>query len=139
MYDLAGLITHLATDTGYSVDWSKMKEPSLANAGDAPTIGVGYHSVTPLGGLGEGDSPDPYEAFAEDLGQGIQLQIICKVEDFHIVWKAVYASMRGWIPLPAEQNYTGMFHSGGGNAGISNGRIFWIENWRIDFPRANPL
>jgi len=139
MFDLTALITKLQTDTTYACSWAKAKEPSLLNDTDPPRIFVGYHSINALGHLGEGHTPDYYEAFSEDLSQGFQTQFTCAVNLVPTVWHAVYNSCSGWVPLEPEKEYTGIYHSGGGVMGLDNGRIWWLDNWRMDFPRANPM
>jgi len=139
MFDLTPAIAKLLVDTGYDTDWAKAKEPSLANDIDPPRLFVGYHSITALGHLGEGHAPDKYMEFAEDLSQMFTTQFTCAVGSVPTVWHAVRNSIAGWAPLPAEKEYTGIYHSGGGVMGLDNGRIWWLDNWRIDFPRANPM
>jgi hypothetical protein len=139
MYDIAGLITHIQSETGYSTDWAKEKELDLGLFSDPVFVKVGYHSLEANGVLDDGSAPDPYVQFSEDLTQHIIVQFICKQSDLPTVWKAVYDACAKWLPLPVEENYTALTHSGGGTIGIKGGRIWWLDRWRIDFPRANEL
>lgn len=139
MFNLTPVIEKLITDTGYDVSFARAKEPSFANENDPPRLFVGYHAILSLGHLGEGESPDPYMAFAEDLSQSFQTQILCSVADLPVTWHNVYNSLHGWMPLTVEKEYSGIFYSNGGVMGLNNGRIWWLDNWRMDFPRANPM
>lgn len=144
MLDLASLITHIQTGTGYVTEYAGAQAPSLANRGAAPEIFVMYHSLHPAPGgiLGEGESPDPYMYFAEDLSQKFLTQLVCQVESFGSTtgaWWTLAQSIIGWIPYPAEKDFTGIYHCEGGAMGLENGRIWWQDIWRIDFPRASLL
>lgn len=139
MYNLQGLIDHIKTETTYSVNWIRESEQNLPNISDDVSILVGYHSLEADGVLGDGSTPDPYVQFSEDLIQFVIVQINCKVSDLHSVWLEVYNACAKWTPLTAEKDYTAFTHSGGGVKGIQSGRIWWVDRWRISFPRANPL
>ena len=139
MYNLQSLIDHIASETGYSVNWLKESEQNLPNTTDEITVYIGYHSLEADGILGDGSTPDPYVQFSEDLIQFCLVQFNCKVSDLHSVWRNIYNACAKWIPLPAEADYTAFTHSGGGVKGIQAGRIWWVDRWRISFPRANPL
>jgi hypothetical protein len=139
MYDITTALVKLRTDTGYDCDWAKAKEPSLLNDIDPPRVFIGYHSITALGHLGQGEAPDPYMYFAEDLSQMFTTQITCAISLLPTAWHKVHNSLSGWIALPAEKEFTGIYHSDGGVMGLDNGRIWWLDNWRLDFPRASRL
>jgi hypothetical protein len=39
--------------------------------------------------------------------------------------------------LDAEKDISGFMYSGGGAMGLKDGRIWWMDRWRIDFPRVS--
>lgn len=141
MFNLQLLIDKIAATTNYKTGWARAQEPSLDDKTAAPRVFVGYMAVKaqPGGVLGEGETPDPYMYFAEDLSQEFVTQLICSVEEFHSAWRILYLSVSGWIPLEPEKEFTGIYHNSGGIMGLDNGRMVWQDSWRIDFPRANPF
>lgn len=135
MYNLQGLITRVGTVTGYATDWAKSKEMDLSNSLAPPEIKIGYRSVESTGTLGDGETPDPYQYFEEDLTQGFIVMFSCRVVELHIIWRNLYNCISGWIPPDLEADHSGIFYSGGGASGLQNGRIWWTDHWRMDFPR----
>jgi hypothetical protein len=138
MYNLQNLINHLNTELTYPVSFCRVIQPALA---PDPKIYVGYKAVEaePGGALGEGQTEDYYIQFSENLSQYFQVQLTCSVSTFHSVWEEVYEKTAGWVPLEQEKDYSSVMHSGGGIMGLDNGNIWWVDTWRTDFPRANPI
>lgn len=140
MYNLQALITHIAAaQPTYTVGWARAKEMDLGLITDPVKVVVGYHSVDALGELGDGDTPDPYQSYAEDLVQFAAIQFACPVADFHLVWKNIYIACATWSPIPAEANFSNFMHSGGGAMGLKDGRIWWFDRWRLSFPRVSTV
>ena len=137
MYNLQSLIDHLVSDTGYDTAFARAKEMNLEGLDQIIKVKVGYHSVDSDGVLGDGETPDPYQYFAEDLSFSCIVQFTCGVAEFHTVWQSIYDSCSGWIPLDAEKDISGFMYSGGGAMGLKDGRIWWMDRWRIDFPRVS--
>lgn len=144
MLDLLDLKVRIESVTGYITEWAKAKEPSLTDREAEPRVFVMYFGLQPVpeGILGDGDSPDPYNYFAEDLSQKFITQLVCDIESFggtQGVWMNYSKAVLGWIPYPEEKEFTGIYHCEGGTMGLDNGRIWWQDTWRIDFPRASLL
>ena len=134
MFDLALLVTHLETNTGYVTTFDKGQEPTSRNLTDPPTIMVGNHSVEVGETIGENDSVLPYVVYAEHLTQVFYTQFSCNATDTHIVWRKIHNSVAGWTPLDIEKDFSGVVPVKGLQKGITNGRIWWIDYWRIEFP-----
>lgn len=140
MYDLAGVVALLKTEhPDFKIDLDRGKEPSYKNSSDPVDIQVGYNAVTDLESLGDGETGDPYIEFDEDLLFHFEVQINCKLEDFPATHIALYNTLRGWLPVPSEKGYSGCMFSGGKQKGLANGRIWWVMNWRLEYPRVSTV
>jgi hypothetical protein len=138
MYDLSELITHVAAkQPTYQVGWAKAKEMDLGSISDPVKVSVGYHSVDALGELGDGDTPDPYQSYSQDLVQFAVVQFTCTVTELPTVWRNIYSACATWTPIPSEADFSNFMHSGGGAMGIKDGRIWWLDKWRLSFPRVS--
>lgn len=140
MYDLANVVTLLQTEhPDFKVALDKGKEPSFQNPSAPVEVQVGYNAVTDLDTLGDGETGDPYTEFDEDLLLHFEVQLNCKLEDFPSVHRALYETLRGWLPTPSEKGYSGCMLSGGKKKGLANGRIWWMMDWRLEFPRVTTV
>jgi hypothetical protein len=119
------------------VSFAKAKEVELGSITDPVKVYVGYHSVEADGSLGDGETPDPYQAHAEDLIQFTIIQFDCPVAEVSTVWRTIYAACATWTPIPEEANFSNFMHSGGGVMGLKDGRIWWLDKWRLSFPRVS--
>jgi hypothetical protein len=137
MFDLAELVTLLQT-AGFKAALDSGKEPSLANQSDEGRIQVGYDSVESQGELSDGISSDSCLKLSQDLAFVFYLQYTCKLEEFPEFYTTLYSLVNSWIPTPVipDGDYTATFMDKGGKKGISNGRIWWVDYWQIDFPRV---
>lgn len=137
MYNLQELIDHLAAELPtYKVDWARAKEMDLGTALDPVMVKVGYHSVEGDGNMDEVDAPDFIQTYSQDLQQFIIVQFTCSVAEFHNIWQIIYAACASWDPIPAEGDYSNLMHSGGGAMGLKDGKIWWLDKWRLNFPKV---
>lgn len=134
MYDLAGLVTHISTTTGYTVKLVDGKEPTGLNLSDTPLITVGYHSVGVSDLLGSGDYIAPMIAYAENMFLTFFVQINCSVVSFPDVWRVIQDSVSGWTPLPKEANYSGILPMGQISKNVVDGRQLWMSYFKIEMP-----
>lgn len=133
MMDVNVFINKLHVDTGYKVEHARIKEPDLTEFVDLPVIYVGYATI---------DSKNPtspiehsfFNLHGEDLVQGFDVQIVCDIDSLATIWKNCYTSLIGFNPIPGEEYRSGFTYSQGGMIGISNGRIWWLDRWKIGFP-----
>lgn len=138
MYDLANVVTLLQTEhPDFRVVLDKGKEPSFKNPDDPVEVQVSYEAVTDIETLGDGETGDPYVEFDEDLLFHFSVQVNCKVEDVPTIEQSLYETLRGWLPIPSEKGYSGCMLSGGKKKGLANGRIWWIMDWRLEYPRVS--
>lgn len=136
MIDVNVLIDRIREETGFTVEASRNKEPDLQELVNLPIIFVGYASV---------DSIDPsvptnhdlYNMHGEDLAQTFDVQIVCQIQDLPTIWKTVYTSLIGFNPQEGQQIHTGFTYAQGGVIGLSNGKLWHVDRWRIDFPTLN--
>jgi hypothetical protein len=136
MIDVNVLIDRVKEETGFKVEAARNKEPDLQELNELPIIFIGYATI---------DSRDPsiptghdlYNMHGEDLAQSFDVQIVCQIQDLPTVWKAVYTSLIGFNPAEGQQIHTGFTYSQGGVMGLSNGKLWHIDRWRIDFPTLN--
>lgn len=138
MYDLSLLITHLQQDArlvGIEIGWAKDKEPSFVSNRNSRIL-IGYHSVGQLGHLGEGQAPEAFVSFTEDMSQTFQTQIICPTTTFAATWNLLATVIVGWVPYIPNRDFTSVMHSGGGVMGGDQGQLWWADNWRIDFSKG---
>jgi hypothetical protein len=139
MIDIQQVIDHILaspTTATYTVQHVRIKEPILADLTDlaaSPKIYVGYYAV-------DAKNPtvpiehDLFNQHGEDLVQTIEVQIVCEEINFSTIWRNVYKSLIGWHPNVLEQQHTGLTYAQGGTMGIENGRMWWLDRWKVGFP-----
>lgn len=136
MFDVSSLITKVHADTGFDVQRLKNSQPNMV---EGTKIFVGYYSVMPAALQGDFDTSNSYDQNIQDLAQVIEVHLLTSVDTFISDWKKVYNSIAGWYPLADEQNISGTALLEGGAAGLQNGVFWWIDRWRINFPRMNHI
>jgi hypothetical protein len=137
MFDLTELVTVL-TNAGIRAALDVGKEPSVANKDEEGRVQIGYHSIESQGDLSDGISSDSCLKLSQDLAFIFYLQYTCSLEDFPVFWSSLYNIVNNWVPVSVvpDADYTATFMDKGGKKGISNGRIWWVDYWQIDFPRV---
>lgn len=136
MINVQTIIDKLKTDTTYTIELARVREPELQEAITLPIIYVGYASI---------DSKNPsapqeltmLNSHGEDLVQSFDIQIVCKGTALPTIWKAVYSALIGYNPVPNEAMHSGFTYSQGGVMGLANGNLWWVDRWRIGFPIVN--
>lgn len=135
MIDIQLLIDRITTETGYTVTLAKETQPNLQNIDlELPQIFVGYLQVDSIGEINTDWSADEYAQNAVDLQLNFSVQLLCKHSEFPIVWETVRESLTGWNPLPNQDKYSTMLYVGGSALGLQNSRLWWVDQWKINFP-----
>jgi hypothetical protein len=139
MIDIQQVIDRIKTQpssSSYTVEHVRVKEPILTDLTSLPIIYVGYFAV-------DAKNPtvpiehDLFNQHGEDLVQTVEVQIVCEEINFSTVWKNIYKSLIGWHPNILELTHTGLTYSQGGVMGIENGRLWWLDRWKVGFPTVN--
>ena len=133
MLDLSEIRDRIVTQTGYTVEYVRAKEPDLQEITTLPIIFIGYSSI---------DSKFPsspvemnlLSMHGEDLVQTIETQIVCEMKNLKPIWLSLQKALTGWNPIPNEEFRSGITFSQGGVIGIANGLLWWMDRWRIGFP-----
>ena len=133
MIDVQVLVDKLQTDTSYTIELAKAKEPDLQEAVTLPILYIGYMDI---------NSKHPHmpqeltmlHSHGEDLVQSFDIQIVCKAVDLPTIWKTIYSSLIGYNPSPNEIMHSAFTYSQGGVMGLANGNLWWVDRWRIGFP-----
>lgn len=139
MLSLDTFIEKLKTEpltSKYPIFRSKIKQIVLEELENLPIIYAGIYSI---------DSKNPtipiehdlFNQHGEDLVQTFEIQIYCLEEQFEAIWKDIYKSIIGWHPDIQEFQHTGFTYAQGGVMGLENGRLFWLDRWRVGFPTVN--
>jgi hypothetical protein len=124
---------------GYPVESLRYKEIDLMEIDDLPLVLVGYASI-------DSEFPnapiavDLYNNYGEDLVQSFDIQIVCLEADLPTIWKRLYSNIIGKTPtttLTGLSAASGFTYAQGGPIGISNGKLWWLDRWRISFPTTN--
>ena len=138
MYDISSFITRLNTNwTNPVASLDQGQELSLQSREASPVFLFSYRAVTPDDHvLGDGIAPDNFNAFRDNFRQILEIKINCSIVNFPVIWKEYKAFLENWNPIDTEQEYSSLFYLGGQRQGIANGRMTWIDNWGIDFPRV---
>jgi hypothetical protein len=133
MISTATMIEKLQNDTIYTIELSRDKEPNLQDLEELPIIYVGYASI---------DAKNPhapiessfFNLHGEDLVQAFDIMTVCEAENLPEIWKNIYTSLIGFNPVPGEEYRSGLTYAQGGVIGLSNGKIWWLDRWKIGFP-----
>jgi hypothetical protein len=139
MIDIDFVISLLQTNTAYTVELAKAKEPNLQELSELPIIYVGYLSI---------DSKNPsapiehdlYNLHGEDLVQSFSIQIVCEALDLPVIWREVYAALIGKTPTStwtSAEATSGLTYAQGGVMGIVNAKVWHVDVWKIGFPTIN--
>ena len=134
-------IKGLIETTGYDVQYARDKEPNIQELTALPTVFVGYSSIDAT----NPNAPIAYDLFnahGEDLVQTFDVLIACETANLPVVWRNVYTSLIGKHPtlsLSSTASTSGLTYGQGGVIGLSNGKLWWIDRYRIGFPTTNVL
>jgi hypothetical protein len=138
MYSVAGLIIQIHTATGYSCKFLQSDKPTLASFTALPVVFVDTTKVLRTDGFGSGRTTANDQLFAEDFKQMVEIHFCTTSEQKHTVWSNLWGAVAGWHEDAYEGVYSGLTYLEGGQAGMENGRIWWIDRWVIEFPRVYP-
>ncbi len=140
MIDVQVIIDRIAAQTTYTVDFSRDIELNDQELTVLPMVYVGYATM---------DSRTPNAAIAysyleehgENLIQSFDVKIVSTVENFSPVWINVYRALNTYMSdgLGATSFTTGLTYAQGGVLGLSNGKIWHVDRWRIGLPTVNTL
>ena len=141
MIDVNIIITKLQADTAYTIEPAREKEPNLQDLSELPIIFVGYASI---------DSKNPnapiehdiYNTYGEDLVQSFDIFTVCTIAELPVIWKTIYKSLIGYTPtlsISGTAATSGFTYAQGGLIGLSNGKLWHIDRWRIGFPTVPTL
>lgn len=136
MFDLTDIITRLQTETLYTIERAKVKEPSLVATNILPIVYVGFQSL-------DSENPslaistDLYDEHGIDLVQTFSIQINCLETNLSTIHRIIYKALIGWNPRPLEEQFSGFSYKQGGVIGLDNGRMWWIDLYTIGFPSLN--
>jgi hypothetical protein len=138
MIDLAAIKSRLEDQTTYTIAYARDREIDLQEQTELPIIYLGYGST---------DSKNPtspvehdfLNQHGEDIVQTIVIQTVCTASTLPTVWKAVYTALVGWNPTPNENMHSGFTYAQGGVMGLSNSKLWYVDQWRIGFPTVNVL
>jgi hypothetical protein len=131
----------LLETTGYSIEYTRDKEPNTQELLSLPVVYVGYASLDST----NPNAPIAYDLFnlhGEDLVQSFDVLTVCEVENLHTVWRKLYSSLIGKHPtlsLSSTASTSGLTYAQGGVIGLSNGKLWWLDRWKIGFPTTNVL
>lgn len=133
MIDLSLIIEKLQNDTVYTIEVSRDKEPNIQEIEELPVIFVGYATI---------DSKNPnapietsyFNMHGEDLVQSFDLITVAEPANMSEIWRTCYKSLIGWNPVPEEKDRSGLTYAQGGIIGLSNGKIWWLDRWKVGFP-----
>ena len=123
-----GITTKLARDT----------LPNMQDETELPVIYCTYATV---------DSKDPnvpiessiFKSHGEDLVQTFEVHILDTLDNFRATWVLLFNNLTGKNIDPDEVYYSGFTYAQGGKMGLSNGKIVWVDLWRIGFSTTKPL
>ena len=141
MIDVEFLIDLVSTNTDYTVEYAKNILVNLENLIDLPKIYIGYATIDST----NPNAPiehDTYSTHGEDLVQSFDIHIICLVENYPEIWRNVYSVLIGQHPtatLSGQASTSGLTYGQGGVVGLSNGKQWTTDRWRIGFPTFNVL
>ena len=140
MIDVQVIIDRLQAETAYTIDFSRDIELNDQVISELPVVYVGYATM---------DSRNPNAAIAysfleehgENLIQSFDVKIVSTVENFSPVWINVYRALNTYMSdrTGATSFTTGLTYAQGGILGLSNGKIWHVDRWRIGLPTTNPL
>ena len=134
-------IKGLIAATGYTVEYARDKEPNIMELGALPIVFVGYSSIDAT----NSNAPIAYDLFnnhGEDLIQTFDILIACETVNLPVVWRNVYTSLIGKHPTlgySSTASTSGLTYSQGGVMGLSNGKLWWIDKYKVGFPTTNVL
>ena len=138
MFDLAILIDALRTETGWEVSWAKETQPDLTAISvlrDAPRISVGALSILPVEEVSYAGTTDPYSSELQEVNFVLSLHIIAHPETLDRHWRRLFNFLLGWSPYPGDEHqYSGLTYVKGDMLGITNGRAWWLDQWKLSFP-----
>lgn len=137
MIDLLTLRTRLL-ETGYTVEFSRDRDIDLQEPSVLPIVYIGYNSIE---SQRENSTlaMDIYSLNGENLAQSFTIQLVCLPENFPTVWKTLYKKLIGWNPVSSEAPHTSFSYLQGGVMGLSNGKLYWADVWRVGFPTNSIL
>ena len=141
MIPIQVLIDRLKSQLSYDIQPSREIQPIPLNVSDPTVIYVGYHSMT---------SKNPnapidlmlFNAHGEDIEQLFDIHIDTTIENLPTVWRAIYTAITDYTPIgliSSQASVSGFCYTQSGLVGLTNGRIVWLDRWRIGFPSATPL
>lgn len=138
MFNLAQLFSVIKSGTNYPATFSPEKVPAYGAKGDPVKVYLKYFAMTPSGQIGDGIIVgDYYNQFGEELVQVFQVEFFADVASCHTVWQKLYDTLAGWVPLEETiPEFSGLSYAGGGRMGMASERIYWMDNWKIDMPKA---
>lgn len=138
MIDINAFVSFLQANVSYDIRLAKEVQVNMLDDYELPAVFVGYAAV---------DSKDPniplestiFNTNGEDLVQSFEIQIVCNMTDFRSIWVNLYNALIGKNLIPTEVYHTGFTYSQGGRMGLSNGRFWWVDIWKIGFPTNKVL
>ena len=139
MMDVSVLVARLQSQTQYTIELARAREPNLQELAELPIIYIGYASI---------DSKNPsapveydlFNQYGEDLVQSFDIQIVCNAAELSSIWKKVYTALIGYTPtatLSSMASVSGFTYAQGGVMGMVNDRLWHLDRWRIGFPTTN--
>lgn len=130
----SGIVALISSNTMTAVTPAKEKVPVLTEGAARVTLGYyDLNSQSPTEPLAN----NKFNQAAENLIQGFDLQIDCNSLDLPVVWRALHKAIIGQNTQPLEEEFSGLTYGTGGLIGLSQGRIHWLDRWRVDFPTIN--
>ena len=138
MYDIVHIINLINDTTKYKADYLRDKQPTLTEAIDLPIIGVGFYDLNSKSPTTPA-AMEFYQMTGENLVQGFDVQIICEQKDLVVIWREVFKALVGTNEEPIDEQFSGLTYASGGVIGFDNGRINWLDRYRIDFPTINVI
>ena len=131
MIDLSAVKTRLE-ETGYAVRYAVDKDIDIEDPTALPIIHIGYNNID-REKANLAPALDSYSANGENLIQSFTIQLLCTQTTFPTIWKAVYKKLYQWYPVLADP-HTSFTYFQGGVMGLSNGKFYWVDIWRVGFP-----
>lgn len=110
--------------------------PGLLALTGLPLIYVGAHAIISIPAQGSDAAIESYEQALQEFGFIFETQIVCEREDLATVWTSLKDALIDWYPVPNDKNYSGVSHFEGGIMGMENTRLWWLDRWKINFPRT---
>jgi len=138
MLDIQLLIDHAASATGFRCDWSKETQPNLPTLRDIeirPMVMFGALNIVRESDIATTGSVSDFTNYADELTLVISVHIVTTQKMLHTHWKILHDALLGWVPGPAvEKNFSALTYFHGEAMGVSNSRIWWLDQWKLSFP-----